>query len=84
MNVTREAIEQELTKSFVDLFDIKPEAVVPSALLREDLGLDSIDAIDLIVSLQNYTGKKIKPEQFKAIRTVEDTVTAVQALLEES
>ena len=84
MSITKEAIEEELKKAFSELFEVQEEAVVEDALLGEDLGLDSIDAIDLIVRLQNFTGKKIKPERFKSIRTVGDTVRVVQDVLEES
>ena len=84
MNPTRDEIIQELTKAFVELFEVNEADVTPEAHLGDDLGLDSIDAIDLIVRLQNFTGKKIQPERFKTIRTVEDTIVAVQELLKES
>ncbi|MBT0719699.1 acyl carrier protein [Tatumella sp. TA1] len=75
-------IEQEVKKLLTELFEIPPQDIVASARLYEDLGLDSIDAVDMIVHLQKKTGKKIKPEEFKAVRTVQDVVDAVQRLLE--
>ena len=51
------------------------------AHLYQDLELDSIDAIDLVVHLQKLTGKKIKPEEFKSVRSVNDVVDAVERLL---
>ncbi|MCF1438361.1 MAG: acyl carrier protein, partial [Shewanella sp.] len=42
-----------------------------------------IDAVDLVVYLQNQTGKKIKPEDFKSVRTVDDIVDAVIGLMQE-
>jgi acyl carrier protein len=45
------------------------------------LDLDSIDAVDLAVRLQRFTNKKISPEEFKEIRTIEDVVNAVYELL---
>jgi acyl carrier protein len=45
------------------------------------LDLDSIDAVDLVVQLQNITGEKIRPEEFKQVRTVADVVQAVDALI---
>lgn len=62
-------------------FEIPREDVVPQALLFQDLDLDSIDAVDLIVKLQELTGKKIDPQTFKQVRTVQDVVDAVKALL---
>jgi len=42
---------------------------------------DSIDAVDLAIQLQEMTGQRIKPQDFKNIRTVDDVVTAVRQLL---
>jgi acyl carrier protein len=49
--------------------------------LYDDLGIDSIDAVDLIVRLKELTGKKVEPEEFKEIRTVTDVVDAIEGLL---
>ncbi|WP_312464247.1 acyl carrier protein [Pantoea endophytica] len=49
--------------------------------LFEDLELDSIDAVDMVVHLQKRTGRKIKPETFRAVRTVQDVVDAVDQLM---
>jgi acyl carrier protein len=63
------------------LFEVDEEAITPEARLYQDLDLDSIDAIDLVVHLQKLTGKKIKPEEFKSVRSVNDVVDAVERLL---
>lgn len=78
------AIYQEVASLLVKLFEVDPAAIVPEARLYEDLELDSIDAVDMIVQLQKKTGKKIKPEEFKAVRTVQDVVDAVERLLREA
>ena len=64
--------------------EVDAQAIQPEARLYEDLELDSIDAGDMIVHLQKKTGKKIKPEEFKAVRTVQDVVDAVERLLKEA
>ena len=66
----------------VNLFELEPEGIKPESNLYEDLDIDSIDAIDLIVELKQWTGKKIQPEAFKAVRTVHDVVNAVDQLLQ--
>jgi len=76
-------IYQEVSGLLVKLFEIAPEDITPEARLYEDLELDSIDAVDMIVHLQKKTGKKIKPETFKSVRTVQDVVDAVEHLLHE-
>ncbi|MBL5922496.1 MULTISPECIES: acyl carrier protein [Enterobacteriaceae] len=79
----QETIYQEVSGLLTKLFEIAPEDISPEARLYEDLELDSIDAVDMIVHLQKKTGKKIKPETFKAVRTVQDVVDAVEQLLRE-
>ncbi|EOC0208459.1 acyl carrier protein [Cronobacter dublinensis] len=81
--VDQHAIYQEVSGLLVKLFEIDPEDIMPQARLYEDLELDSIDAVDMVVHLQKKTGKKIKPETFKSVRTVQDVVDAVERLLSE-
>ena len=64
-----------------DTFEITSERVTLQAHLFEELDLDSIDAVDLAIQLQRMTGKRIKPDEFKSVRTVEDVVAAVRTLL---
>lgn len=61
----------------VELFEIDTQEIRPEALLVEDLDVDSIDAVDIAVEMQELTGTKIQPQEFKDIRTVQDIVDAV-------
>ncbi|AYN26754.1 MULTISPECIES: acyl carrier protein [Buttiauxella] len=76
----KEDIYQEVTGLLVKLFELSPEQITPQSRLYEDLDLDSIDAVDMVVHLQKRSGKKIKPEDFKSVRTVQDVVDAVERL----
>jgi acyl carrier protein len=64
-----------------ELFEIDPSEVTPESNLYQDLDIDSIDAVDLVVELKKMTGKKIKPEDFKNVRTVSDVVNEVEKLM---
>lgn len=81
--LARDGIFEKLRGYLEDMFEIAPEKITLEARLLEDLDLDSIDAVDLVVKLQELTGKKIKPEVFKTVRTVEDVVNCVHDLLAE-
>jgi acyl carrier protein len=81
--VTREEIFTTLSGYLVEMFEVPAERITLDAKLFEELDLDSIDAVDLVVRLQDLTGKKIKPEQFKTVRTVADVVDRVHDLLTE-
>lgn len=75
---------EQLKEILVDTFEIDADDITINANLYEDLDIDSIDAVDLIVQLRELTGKKIKPEDFKSVRTIQDILDAVEALLTES
>ena len=69
-------------KEFLDeLFEIPPEQVTLDARLADDLDLDSIDAVDLVLKLQEFTGRKVSAEQFQSVRTVRDVIGQVHELL---
>ena len=70
----------QIKRYMVTLFDTPADAIVLDADLAQDLDLDSIDAVDLVVELQKLTGRKIKPEEFKTVRTVGDVVERVYEL----
>lgn len=79
--VNQEQVFEQVKSALVELFEIDETDIQPDAHLYQDLDLDSIDAVDLVVHLQKVTGKKIKPEEFKAVRTVNDVVESVTELL---
>ena len=79
--MSQDQIYQKVVSVIEELFEIDPQQVTPESHLYEDLDIDSIDAVDLVVELKKMTGKKIKPEQFKSVRTVQDVVVAVEKLI---
>lgn len=78
---TQEEIYSKIVSILEELFEIDPAQITPEANLYQDLDIDSIDAVDLVVELKKMTGKKIRPEDFKMVRTVQDVVVEVQKLL---
>ena len=70
-----------LKDTLVEQFDIDPAKITPEARLYEDLDLDSIDAVDMIIKLQEMTGRKVSPEDFKSVRTVADVQQVIEKLL---
>lgn len=70
-----------LRELLADKFEVDPARITPEADLYRDLDLDSIDAVDLVIKLQEMTGKRIKPDEFRSVRTIGDVVVAVDRLL---
>lgn len=79
--MTDQEILEKLKSILHDEFEIDPTQIKLETNLFEELDLDSIDAVDLAIKLQEMTGKRIKPETFKSVRTVADVVAAVKTLL---
>jgi len=79
--VNESEILERIRDIFEENFGIEPSRVTPDAHLFEELDLDSIDAVDLAIKLQEMTGRRIKPEEFKSVRTVRDVIAAVESLL---
>ena len=76
-----EQILARLKTILAESFEIDPANVTMDTQLFTDLDLDSIDAVDLAIKLQEMTGKRIKPEDFKTVRSVGDVVATVKQLL---
>lgn len=79
--MNREEIFNQVQDVLVELTELDPREIQSETGLFDELGLDSIDAVDLVVKLQNLTNHKIQLEEFKKIRTVNDVVDAVENLL---
>jgi acyl carrier protein len=71
----------KLRELLAEKFEVDPARITPEADLYRDLDLDSIDAVDLVIKLQEMTGKRIKPDEFRSVRTIGDIVVAVDRLL---
>ena len=78
----REQILAAIREIMVEMFEIQPAAITLDARLYQDLDFDSIDAVDMIVRLKELTGKMVRPEDFKAARTIGDVVEAVYSLVQ--
>ena len=73
-------IYTKLTELLSSEFEIDPGAVSPEKRLYDDLDLDSLDAVDLVVSLKDHIEGKIDPALFKDARTVADVVAILRPL----
>ncbi|MBP9691792.1 MAG: acyl carrier protein [Alphaproteobacteria bacterium] len=82
MKMTKQEIFETLSDYLVEYFEVPRSHITLEANLYEDLDLDSIDAVDLIVKLQEITQQKISPTEFKEVRSVHDVVEKVYALLQ--
>ena len=79
--MTDQEIETTLKNILAEDFEVDVATLTPETNLFTELDLDSIDAVDLVVRLQQETGKKVNPADFKEIRTLGDVTKAVSKLV---
>ena len=62
-------IKDKIKVFLVDEMEIDPGKIAPEARLKEDLGIDSLEVVDIIVLVEQEFGFKMKPEDFKELKT---------------
>jgi len=79
-SMSRDEILREIQRMMKDLFQPPADRVVPEARMGTDLELDSLDALDLAVKVEELTGKAFSEKQLRAMRTIEDVIVAMLSL----
>ena len=81
--MSKDEIFVKLREILVSVFELEESEVTPEALLGDDLDLDSIDAIDLVVKMKEFTpeGKPaVDASILKEVKTVQDVVDALASV----
>jgi len=82
--MTDDDIRRMVNEVFIESFEIEPAKIKPEANIFMDLGLDSLDVVDLVVALQNKFNVKIRSdERVRDIRTLADLQNFIIALRNE-
>ena len=68
--MTRSEIEEKVSEFLIDDLEIDEEKIVPEGKLKDDLGIDSLDFVDIVVIVEKKFGFKIKPEEMAGITTL--------------
>jgi acyl carrier protein len=67
-----EEIISKINRLLIDEIEIDPGQIRPEAGLKDDLGIDSLDFVDLFVIIENHFGFKMKAEDMTEVKTLED------------
>jgi acyl carrier protein len=70
--MTKEEITQIINNFLIEEFEIEEKQIAPGAHLKDDLGLESLDFVDIAVVVQKEFGITLKGEEMTAIRTLQD------------
>ncbi len=80
--MTREEIITTINTILVDEIEIDQEKINDNALLKKDLGIESLDFIDIVALIESNFGFKIKPEEMKNIQTLSQFYDYVESKLQ--
>jgi acyl carrier protein len=62
-------IQEKVNAFLVDELEIDENKIADDARLKEDLGIDSLEVVDVIVLVDEEFGFKMRPEQFRDLKT---------------
>ena len=68
----RNEIEDKVRGFLIEDLEVEPDKIVPDARLKEDIGIDSLDFVDIVVIVERNFGFKIKPEEMAGVVTLSD------------
>ena len=68
--MTRQEIEQKVRDFLIEDLEIDEGKIADDALLKDDMGIDSLDFVDIVVIVEKNFGFKIKPEEMANVKTL--------------
>jgi len=68
--MTRTEIDEIVKNFLIEDIEVEKEVIKPDALLKDDLGIDSLDFVDIVVIVERNFGFKIKPEEMQGVTTL--------------
>lgn len=79
--MTRDEIYDHIVEILVESFELDADEISRESRLYEELGLDSIDAVDIFVQLREITGRRPDPAVAREVRTVDELIAFVESEL---
>ncbi|MDE7376457.1 MAG: acyl carrier protein [Muribaculaceae bacterium] len=77
--MTREEIEEKVKLFLIEDLEIEEDKIKPEATLRDDIGIDSLDFVDIVVIVEKNFGFKIKPEEMAGVTTLSQFCDYIQS-----
>jgi len=68
----RQEIEEKVKEFLIEDLEIEEDKISDDALLKEDMGIDSLDFVDIVVIVEKKFGFRLKPEEMAGVRTYKD------------
>ena len=68
--MNRTEIESKVRDFLLEDLEIDEDKIFPDARLKDDMGIDSLDYVDIVVIVEKHFGFKIKPEEMVGLQTL--------------
>ena len=75
-----EQIGKEIVCMLAKQLNKRPEGITPAARIKEDLGADSLDVVELLMSVEDKYGVRVPDEELMGIKTVGDLTNLVNKI----
>lgn len=69
---------ERITNILVETANVDADKVKPEATLKEDLGIDSLDSVEIVLELETEFDIKIEDDELQGLKTVNDIVTLIE------
>lgn len=79
----RKEIEDKVRDFLIEDLEVEEEKIYPDAKLKEDVGIDSLDFVDIVVIVEKNFGFKIKPEEMAGVVTLNDFYNYIEKKVSE-
>ena len=79
--MTRQEIDEKIRQFLTEDLEIDGEKIKPEARLKEDIGIDSLDFVDIVVIVEKIFGFKIKVEELTKVKTYEQFCDYIESHL---
>lgn len=66
----RQQIEEKVRNFLIEDLEIEEDKIFDNSRLKEDMGIDSLDFVDIVVIVEKNFGFKIKPEEMQGVTTL--------------
>ncbi|MDE7115255.1 MAG: acyl carrier protein [Muribaculaceae bacterium] len=77
--MNRTEIENKVRDFLIEDLEVDEEKIYPDARLKEDMGIDSLDFVDIVVIVEKNFGFKIKPEEMAGVATLDDFYSYIES-----
>ncbi|MCL2597921.1 MAG: phosphopantetheine-binding protein [Paludibacter sp.] len=77
--MTREKVEEIVNDFLVNEIEVDADKITPDANLKTDLGIDSLDFVDIVVIVEKNFGFKIKAEEMQGVQTLAQFYDYIQS-----